>query len=280
MISVAMFGCGTGSTNTSLSTIVNHSAPQKGINISSNSAARARNDQSYHGEAYPVPNPKKFPAAVISLLHSKSPIPVAVPTSLPKFMPPLPSGLVLAIDPDVSSNGYGMDIFYRPKGSETNQYDMADLEGYITGTKEPQKLILTHYMSTLQHKKSMRLSDGTLVTDYRQGYSLNNPFGVTSTWKTVQSDVLVWSAKNWTYVAAGMGGGDAYTLQNANEIANFISARGSVVKSAKSGFVVADWSGNRPSYVVTWTYTGQYWYSIGMATLSETLSAAKSVKQL
>lgn len=213
---------------------------------------------------YAVQDSLKFPQSVISEIKSHSSDTIAVPTTI-KLDQPLTKGYELAIDLDVSSTGYSMDIFERQMGSNTSQWAMAGLVGDTETVNNLSSFGIPFWLKTSGYTshRSIKLAANTTAVDYHNSKSYE--------------EKILWGSHGWQYVADGMGIYENNTPAMANTIASFVAKRGVPVPNAGHGYVQALWSGNRPDYRVTWTYDGKQWYSLYTDTLTELLNTARSV---
>ncbi|OFW78956.1 MAG: hypothetical protein A2201_07670 [Alicyclobacillus sp. RIFOXYA1_FULL_53_8] len=217
---------------------------------------------------FTLSDPTKVPASATNKLIHNSAVPCVAPKFLPRFQPPMPSGYELAVQSDNYLSGYELTFFWRPKNSGTSEYTDATLVGFIEGTKQaPKGDVFTPPRAT---KLSLvHLPGGILSTEYEYDVSAG----------TKGADTISWRKNGWVFLVSDFGVYETATLVAATAIANFVdTSQDTIVPGAKNGFVEARWEGNRPLFKVTWTYTGNVWYSAQFGTLLNTLNIAHTIR--
>ncbi|QQE77110.1 hypothetical protein [Alicyclobacillus sp. SO9] len=258
MVAMTLLVSGCGSTG---------SVKPTNVSASVNAVTSSKSDDSATTTNYTfaVSNSLQMPNTVQNSISSHSKVLVSLPRAL-KLDSSLSVKRQLAIDLHVSPDSYAMDIFERSKTSSTNKYTMATLVGNMETVSHLKFYSIPHDFATRRFTthKPIILVKNTSATNYLNAKSYDN--------------AIIWNDKGWHFVAEGIGTTfEPKASRMANTIAGFIAKTGLPVPKASRGYVQAIWAGNRPSFRVTWTYNNEQWYSLSMATLSETLKTARTV---
>lgn len=220
---------------------------------------------------YAMPVGASLPASVLAQLQAKSTIPVMVPASLPHFTRPSSQGYSLAVNTDITPNSYNLTLFWRPTGSQTSDYDIADLVGYISASNKPRVQRFVPTKEELREEISIPLPGGTTAVEYRNAGFANR-------------NVITWSNHNWTYLTYGLPLSavpmSSTSLGMAQELAADLAMHGIILPNVKQGFVQASLLTDRPLVVVSWTYNNREWYTISLQNMSQSVGAARAVVEL
>ncbi|WP_188883446.1 hypothetical protein [Alicyclobacillus cellulosilyticus] len=219
-----------------------------------------------------VPGDGKFPAAAVAWLLAHSPVPVMCPTELSGLQSRGP-GEALAVTLDTDAQGYGADIFWRPAHSHTRTFSDATFEGSFQGRREDQE---KWFDSVIHLHVREPMADGGIERTVRL------PSGKKAIWvhvDKVQDDAFFWSSGRWQYLTHTFG---AYSqgqqaLSFARTIDTWTVRHGPVVRGVMRGFVLADQNGNRPSFVVGWTFGDGVWYEVALQRLPDAMRIAQEM---
>lgn len=222
---------------------------------------------SSHTSTFAVDSRLQMPSRVQNKIRSECKITVSLPVTF-KLGQTLPKNSQLAIDLDVSSSGYKMDIFERPKGSHTRQYAMDTLVGDMGSDLRSPNLSMISLKKGFTSHSPVKLAGGVTAMDYSK------------TKDHLKEDRIIWIRSGWIYESDAMGIYSSNTVAMENSIAKFLVNHKVPVRKATHGYVQALWSGNRPDFTVAWTYNNKQWYSLNMSTLSGTLQTANTVATL
>lgn len=243
---------------------LNGSADNTGPSIDNRSSPQAP-----HTSTYAIQDTSHLPQKVLTDLTSKSTVPVMVPHSLPRFSAPPSSGDGLAVDADVSADGYDLTFFWRPLGSQTSEYNLSDLIGYISASRNARVEPFVPTQIELEQGKVVHLPNGVAAVQYPELGQSNR-------------SVITWNDLNWTYLAYGYPSSeqpyDLTSVSMADSISKDIRSHGVILPNVKQGYVQATLLNNHPFVVISWTYDNEVWYSISLQNLNESLKAARSTQ--
>lgn len=211
-----------------------------------------------------------FPPSAIRFINKNSHHPISLPKSLPLFPQPNPGRYQLAANIEITSHGYGIDLFWKPYGSHASHFAMDSYVGIIEVTDGPnirEKYALNPHVALdgFMHWKKIRLLGHVHANEstFHNADGLNN--------------AITWSKSGWKFMIADEGTGKASAFVNV--IQDFEAAHhGIIAPDSTTGYVVVQWFNTGGPYCrVAWERRDKYWYVVSLPTLQETLTTSYSM---